>query len=232
MDSDGLIALSNITFSYGGDQRVFDDFSFTFNAGQRLGLIGSNGCGKSTLLQLIMGLLKPASGRIELFGQPRVTEKDFREARLQIGFVFQDANDQLFCPTVGDDLAFGPLNMGLSRDEADRVVDETLASLKLESFKDRVTYGLSDGEKKLVAIGTALAMRPKMLILDEPTTCLDEEACDRIAEVLLACGLPYLVVAHDRPFLDRVTSSRIMLKEGRLIEPPNVVCCRTSGPDD
>ncbi|MDL2259549.1 energy-coupling factor ABC transporter ATP-binding protein [Deltaproteobacteria bacterium OttesenSCG-928-K17] len=230
MGADCLIELSNISFGYSGCHRVFDDFSFSFKDGQRLGLVGSNGCGKSTLLQLIMGLLKPVSGTITLFGRPRVTEKDFRAARLQIGFVFQDANDQLFCPTVGDDLAFGPLNMGLSRDEANQIVDETLTSLKLEAFKDRVTYGLSDGEKKLVAIGTALAMRPKMLILDEPTTCLDEDACDRIAEVLLTCGLPYLVVAHDRPFLDRVTSSRIMLKDGRLMEPPKAACCRTSGP--
>ena len=226
MASDSLISLSNITFAYSGGRTVFEDFSFTFRAGQRIGLVGSNGSGKTTLLQLIMGLLKPAQGTIELFGKQCHTEKDFREARLKTGFVFQDANDQLFCPTVGDDLAFGPLNMGKTREEADQIVDETLQRLQLEAFKERVTYGLSDGEKKLVAIGTALAMKPAMLILDEPTTCLDEEACERIADVLLKCGLPYLVVAHDRGFLDKVTTNRIMLKDGRIIDAPAAACCR------
>ncbi|MDR2368659.1 MAG: energy-coupling factor ABC transporter ATP-binding protein [Deltaproteobacteria bacterium] len=215
-----LISITNLSFAY-GQRVVFKDFSFGFSSGQRTGLVGSNGCGKSTLLQLIMGLLKPSAGEIELFGKPRRTEKEFREARLQIGFVFQDANDQLFCPTVGDDLAFGPLNMGKTMEEAEAIVDGTLELLNLSAFKDRVTYNLSDGEKKLVALGTALAMRPRMLILDEPTTCLDEEACDRIAKVLLACGLPYLVVAHDRSFLDRVVTGSVRLKDGRVIaEPP------------
>jgi len=227
--ADWLISLTGISFAYPNGRTIFQDFSFQFGSDQRTGLIGSNGSGKTTLLQLIMGLLKPKAGTIELFGRECRTEKEFREARLKIGFVFQDANDQLFCPTVGDDLAFGPLNMGKSRVEADAAVDETLKMLHLEAFKDRVTYGLSDGEKKLVAIGTALAMKPQMLILDEPTTCLDEGACDRIAEVLLNCGLPYLVVAHDRQFLDRVTSSRIMLKDNRITEAPANSCCRTDG---
>jgi cobalt/nickel transport system ATP-binding protein len=216
-----LIYLSNITFAYAERPPVLQGFYFNFRAGQRIGLVGSNGSGKSTLLQLIMGLLKPSEGQIELFGSPCRTEKEFRQARLQIGFVFQDANDQLFCPTVGDDLAFGPLNMGKTRAQAEEIVSETLHLLKLESFRERVCYGLSDGEKKLVAIGTALAMKPKMLILDEPTTCLDEEACDRIAEVLLNCGLPYLVAAHDRAFLDKVTTDRIRLKGGQILAEPS-----------
>lgn len=227
MAADWLISLTDITFAYPNSRTIFDRFSFRFGSDQRTGLMGSNGSGKTTLLQLIMGLLKPREGSIELFGKKCRTEKEFRAARLKIGFVFQDANDQLFCPTVGDDLAFGPLNMGKSRDEVDSIVDETLKMLHLEAFKDRVTYGLSDGEKKLVAIGTAMAMKPEMLILDEPTTCLDEAACDRIADVLLHCGLPYLVVAHDRPFLDRVTSSRIMLANNQITEVPLNSCCRT-----
>lgn len=226
MAAERLIHLSNINFAYSSDKPVFQNFSFSFESSQKLGLIGSNGSGKTTLLQIIMGLLKPAEGTVELFGKSCRTEKEFREARLQIGFVFQDANDQLFCPTVGDDLAFGPLNMGKSRQEADLIVEETLTLLKMESFRDRVTYALSDGEKKLAAIGTALAMRPRMLILDEPTTCLDEEACARIAEVLLDCGLPYLIVAHDRQFLDKVTSGRILLRHGQIFEAPQPDCCR------
>lgn len=214
--ADRLISLRDIHFSYPGGQKIFEGFNFDFSKSDRLGLVGANGSGKSTLLLLIMGLLKPGKGLVELFGKPRKTEKEFRESRVKIGFVFQDANDQLFCPTVGDDLAFGPLNLGHNREEAEAIVEETLKLLRLEEFKDRITYSLSDGEKKLVAIGTALAMKPEMLILDEPTTCLDEKACDRISQVLLDCGLPYLVVAHDRPFLDRVVASRVRLENGRV----------------
>lgn len=212
-----LISLKNLDFAYPDGRKIFENFQFEFPADGKVGLVGANGSGKSTLLQIIMGLLKPQRGSIELFGHPRKTEKDFRESRVQIGFVFQDANDQLFCPTVADDLAFGPLNLGYDRREADAIAEETLRLLGLDDFTNRVTYSLSDGEKKLVSIGTALAMKPKMLILDEPTTCLDDQACARISRVLANCGLPYLVVAHDRLFLDQVTTSRLRLENGRIV---------------
>jgi cobalt/nickel transport system ATP-binding protein len=211
MANENLIELSNICFTYPNGPSVFNDFSFSFPDGSKAGLIGSNGSGKTTLLQLIMGLIKPSSGEIYLFGNLTKKESEFRKARLKIGFVFQDANDQLFCPTVKDDISFGPLNMGFTRKEADVIVEETLEQLGLTEFRDRVTYALSDGEKKLVSIGTALAMRPQMLILDEPTTCLDESAVDRVVNVLNNCKLPYLVVAHDRPFLDRVVTTKYKL---------------------
>jgi cobalt/nickel transport system ATP-binding protein len=195
---------------------ILEDFSFAFPEGARAGLVGSNGSGKTTLLQLIMGLIKPKEGEIRLFGKVAKKESDFRKARLKIGFVFQDANDQLFCPTVKDDIAFGPLNLGHSRLEADKIVEETLELLGLREFRDRVTYALSDGEKKLVSIGTALAMRPEMLILDEPTTCLDESAVNRVVKVLEDCELPYLVVAHDRPFLDRVVTKKYLMANRKV----------------
>ncbi|MDR2349673.1 MAG: energy-coupling factor ABC transporter ATP-binding protein [Deltaproteobacteria bacterium] len=208
---ENLIELKDITFAYPGRPAIFENFSFAFPKGAKAGLVGSNGSGKTTLLQLVMGLIKPQKGEIRLFGEPTKKEADFRKARIKIGFVFQDANDQLFCPTVKDDIAFGPLNTGHTREEADAIVEEVLALLKLSDFRDRITYALSDGEKKLVSIGTALAMRPEMLILDEPTTCLDESAVERVVKVLLDCGLPYLIVAHDRPFLDRVVTSKYLM---------------------
>ncbi len=212
--AEDLISFSHVAFAYPGGQRVFEDLSFRFGPEERLGLVGSNGSGKTTFLTLIMGLIKAQAGQIKLFGQICQTEKDFRVQRLKIGFVFQDANDQLFCPTVGDDIAFGPLNMGRSKAEVKTIVEETLALLGLSEFYHRPTYGLSDGEKKLVSIGTALAMKPSMLILDEPTTCLDEEASARVAQILLACRLPYLIVSHDHSFLDQVTNERVFLKKG------------------
>jgi cobalt/nickel transport system ATP-binding protein len=165
-----------------------------------------------------MGLIKPTSGTVEILGRERATEADFREVRPKLGFVFQDANDQLFCPTVADDIAFGPLNLGATREEARAVVEEVLESLGLEGFGPRITYNLSGGEKRLVALGTALALRPRLLILDEPTTFLDEAAVARLESFLTASPLPLLIVSHDREFLDRVTESRLRLKDGVVIE--------------
>ena len=216
--SEILIALKNIDFSYSDGRRVFSDLNFTFLDNQHVGLAGPNGCGKTTLLSIIMGLLHPQRGEVEIFGHVRREEKDFKEVRPQIGFVFQDANDQLFCPTVADDIAFGPLNLGFSRKEADQIVAKTLTLLHLEGFERRVTYDLSGGEKKLVSIGTALALNPRLLILDEPTNSLDEGTVARLEQILSDCGLPYIVVSHDRGFLERTTSLVWTMTEDRLVQ--------------
>ncbi len=194
--------------------------SLSLRPGQRLGLAGPNGCGKTTLLSLIMGLIFPQKGEVKIFGRLCRTEKDFRPLRPQMGFVFQDANDQLFCPTVADDIAFGPLNLGLSRAEAREIVQRVLAQLKLEELADRVSYDLSGGEKKQVAIATALALNPRLLILDEPTNFLDEATIERLEKILADCALPYLIVSHDRDFLRRVTDEILIMEDGRLRPGP------------
>ncbi|MDR1044155.1 MAG: energy-coupling factor ABC transporter ATP-binding protein [Candidatus Adiutrix sp.] len=213
-----MISIKDLAFAYPGGPPVLENLNFDFPAGGRLGLAGSNGCGKTTLLYLIMGLLKPDRGRLEIFGRLCREEKDFRDIRPRLGFVFQDANDQLFCPTVADDLAFGPLNLGQSRAEAHQTVHEVLDLLGLDGFENRVSYDLSAGEKKLVSIGTALALKPRLLILDEPTTCLDQATVGRLDKILQSCGLPYLIVSHDRGFLDRVTDRRLLMRPGRPLE--------------
>lgn len=218
MFSKPLIALKNIDFSYQKDRRVLSGFNLALQAGQKIGLAGPNGCGKTTVLSIIMGLLLPERGEVEIFGRARRTEKDYQEVRAQMGFVFQDSNDQLFCPIVADDIAFGPLNMGVSRKEADQIVEKILAQLHLEGFGPRVTYDLSGGEKKLVSIGTALALNPRLLILDEPTNSLDEATVARLEQVLSECGLPCLIVSHDRGFLERTTDQVWTMAEGRLLE--------------
>jgi cobalt/nickel transport system ATP-binding protein len=167
-----------------------------------------------------MGLVRPQAGTVEILGRVCRGEADFREVRPRLGFVFQDANDQLFCPTVADDIAFGPLNLGKSKAEAARIVGEVLGSLGLEGFGDRVTYDLSGGEKKLVALGTALALEPRILILDEPTTFLDERAVGRLEAIIGGLGLPVVIVSHDAAFLDRVTTSRLRMEDGRLVQVP------------
>ena len=218
LSSEPLIDLKNIDFSYPDEHQVLNDFCLTFREGQRVGLVGPNGCGKTTVLSIIMGLLRPQRGEVEIFGRSCRAEKDFRDVRVKLGFVFQDANDQLFCPTVADDIAFGPLNMGASRQEAAQIVEKTLALLHLEGFGPRVTYDLSGGEKKLVSIGTALSLNPRLLILDEPTNSLDEETVVRLEQILNDCGLPYIIVSHDRGFLERTTSQLWFMNKGRLLE--------------
>jgi len=218
LSSEPLIALKNVEFSYPGERRVLNGFNLVFREGQKVGLVGPNGCGKTTVLSIIMGLLRPQAGEVEIFGRARREEKDFREVRAKMGFVFQDANDQLFCPTVADDIAFGPLNMGATRQEADLIVERILALLRLEGLGPRVTYDLSGGEKKLVSIGTALALDPRLLILDEPTNSLDEGTAARLEQILSDCGRPYLIVSHDRDFLKRTVTQIWAMNDGRLIE--------------
>ncbi|MDR1872345.1 MAG: energy-coupling factor ABC transporter ATP-binding protein [Deltaproteobacteria bacterium] len=213
---DFLLNLTDIVAGYPGRPPVLDGLSFALGPAELVGLVGPNGCGKTTLLGVIMGLIKPQSGVVRIFGEVRSEEKSFRPVRPQIGFVFQDANDQLFCPTVADDLAFGPLNLGASRKEADAVAQEVLKTLGLDGFGPRIAYDLSGGEKKLVALGTALALKPKLLILDEPTNFLDVEAVARLEAVLKKLNLPGVIVSHDLPFLDRMVTKRYRLTKGRL----------------
>ena len=210
--------MKNIDFSYPDGRQVLSGFNLALREGQKIGLAGPNGCGKTTVLSIIMGLLRPQRGEVEIFGRVRREEKDFQKIRPQMGFVFQDANDQLFCPTVADDIAFGPLNMGAGRKEAERITEKILALLHLEGFGPRVTYDLSGGEKKLVSIGTALALTPRLLILDEPTNSLDEATVARLEQILSDCGLPYLIVSHDRSFLERTTDQVWTMAEGRPLE--------------
>lgn len=157
-----LFTLTNIRFAYPADRRpVLDDVSLRLDVGERLALMGDNGAGKSTLLSIMVGLLKPAAGTVEAFGRTCVTEADFAKVRGRAGLVFQDPDDQLFCPTVAEDVAFGPLNAGASRAEARRIVAETLADLGLSALADRVTHHLSGGEKRLVSLAAVLAMQPR-----------------------------------------------------------------------
>lgn len=210
-----MIQLRNIRFKY-NSRYVLDGLNFVVNRGDRIGLMGSNGCGKTTLCHIVMGLLTPDSGEVEIFGELRKTESDFRQVRGRIGFLFQDADDQLFCPTVLEDVAFGPLNMGKSPEEAKRIVQDTLASLHLDGFEDRVTYRLSGGEKRLVSLATVLAMDPEILILDEPTTGLDEETTERLITILNESDLTYILISHDRDFVGRTTNTMYRISGGTL----------------
>jgi len=212
-----IIELENISFAYTGCERpVVHDLNLKIQQGDQIGLIGSNGSGKTTLLHIIMGLLKATAGTIRFKGVPMCEEKDFRQVRKHVGLLFQDADDQLFSPTVLEDVAFGPLNLGKSRDEARTISRRTLESLGLKGFEDRITYKLSGGEKRLVSLATVLAMEPEVLLLDEPTTGLDEVTEKRLIEILTDLDMTRLLVSHNLDFLAQTTHQITAMVDGRL----------------
>jgi cobalt/nickel transport system ATP-binding protein len=163
-----------------------------------------------------VGLRRPTAGEVWAFGRPRRLETDFHEVRNRVGLLFQDADDQLFCPTVLEDVAFGPLNLGHSRSQAVAAARGALSFLGLSEFEGRVTHRLSAGEKRLVALATVLAMDPQVLLLDEPTNGLDEATEARLTAHLAAASQAMLIVSHDRAFLERLATRAVALVDGRL----------------
>jgi len=217
MQSNSLIInLKDASFSYSGNKLILDHLSFQLHSSDKIGLVGPNGSGKTTLFHIIMGLLRPSSGRVELFGKPAHEEKDFREARKKIGLLFQDADDQLFSPTVLEDVAFGPLNLGKPPDEARDIALKTLARLDLFGFENRITYKLSGGEKRLVSLATVLAMDPKILLLDEPTNGLDDETEEKITEILKGLNLAFIFISHNLDFLFQTTDKIYAMANGKI----------------
>jgi len=214
--NDPLLSLSGVSFAYEPGRPVLAGLDLELAPRERVGLVGPNGSGKSTILALIVGLLRPSSGEIKIFGKRRSTEADFREIRGRVGLLFQDSDAQLFCPTVAEDVAFGPLNLGASPAQVREIVANTLQSLGLAGYENRITYRLSGGEKRLVALATVLAMQPEVLLLDEPTAGLDEEATERVIEVLARLPLAMLLISHQRDILDRLVERTYRLAKGRL----------------
>ena len=212
-----LINLTDISFSYPGEPEILDKLNLQFSRNEKTGLMGPNGSGKTTLFHIIMGLLKPLSGNIEIFGKSIREEKDFIDVRMRIGLLFQDADDQLFSPTVLEDVAFGPLNLGKSKDEAIDIARKTLEFLDLAGFEDRITYKLSGGEKRLVSLATVLAMEPEILLLDEPTTGLDEKTKTKIKKTLRELDLSYILISHEFDLLSEITDSIYTMDKGKIL---------------
>ena len=214
-----IFRLEHISVAYQTEEAVrpvLEDVSFSLAAGQRVGLYGPNGSGKTTLFRCITGLLQPRQGLVRFHGRALRGERDFHELRCKVGFVLQHAEDQLFFPTVLEDVAFGPLNLGLAPEEARETALRTLHDLGLAGFEDRLTHRLSGGEKKLVSLATVLAMQPEALLLDEPTNGLDSHARQRLTEILCALETARIVISHDWDFLSRVCDGCMTIREGRL----------------
>ncbi|MGL1931207.1 MAG: energy-coupling factor ABC transporter ATP-binding protein [Desulfotalea sp.] len=209
-----IIELKNIDYSY-GEKPILHDINIVFG-NEKIGLVGPNGSGKTTLFHLLVGLLKPSKGQLIFHGKEIENKNDLIMLRRSVGFLFQSSDDQLFSPTVLEDVSFGPLNLGKSPSEAKEISMATLHKLGLHGFEDRITHRLSGGEKKLVSLATILSMEPEVLLLDEPTNNLDPATRERLIQIL--CDLPQtqVIISHDLEFLDKTTSKLYSIKDGKI----------------
>jgi cobalt/nickel transport system ATP-binding protein len=190
---------------------VVDAFDLELQAGERLFVLGASGAGKTTLLHSLLGFVPLAGGELQLLGRTCRSEKDFAPLRGPLGLLFQDAGDQLFGPTVAEDAAFGPLNQGATTAEAREIALQTLARIGIAHLAERPVYALSGGEQRLAALAGVLAMSPKVLLLDEPTTGLDEAASERLLGVLVDSGLSMIVASHDPACVGALATRRMTL---------------------
>ena len=210
------LKVDGLSFGYEKERPVVNDLSFAVEAGERVGIIGPNGAGKSTLLLLLNGILKPWQGTIEVLGL-RSCEQNQEQIKQRIGLVFQNPEDQLFCPTVFEDVAFGPINFGLSRDEVKIRVSQALDEVGMTGFEERSTLNLSFGEKKLTAIATILSMKPQIVLLDEPTGNLDAIHRRKIIQWVAQNGRTCLITSHDLDMIYDTCERTVVLNRGRIV---------------
>jgi len=212
-----VLKVSGLSFRYSDQLTVLQGVDFTAAAGERVGIIGPNGAGKTTLFMLVCGLLKPAAGGIHVLGKP-VVPGNFRP---EIGMVFQNPDAQLFCPSVMEDVAFGPRNLGLSGDEVNARVRSALEVVGIGDLGQRPPHNLSGGEKRLVAIAGVLAMRPKLVIYDEPTSNLDIRYRRRVIRLIQSSRDTMLIASHDLEFILEVCHRVILLDNGCVVADGN-----------
>jgi len=224
-DREALLAVEQASYSYLERFPALDDVSLSVHRGEKVALLGANGCGKSTLLKLLDGLVFPDSGHYTAFDAEvtvhHLEDEQFSQGKSRrIGFVFQNSDVQVFSPTVREEIAFGPLNMGLDRDEAAGRVEDTLAMLDIACLAERAPYQLSGGQKKRVAIASVLAMSPEVLLFDEPTAALDPRTqqwlIDLIVELSRA-GKTIVLATHDLGKLDRLADRCVVLSEDHRV---------------
>lgn len=210
-----VIALRDLSYAYPNGHPALRDVSLTVRPGERVALMGPNGAGKSTLLMHLNGIIR-GQGRVEVAGMP-LDDSTVRQIRAAVGFVFQNPDDQLFSPTVYDDVAYGPLYMGLPTDEIRQRVRSALAAVDMSGFEDRMPHHLSIGQRKRVSVATVLSMNPRILVLDEPSAGLDPRARKGLIELLR--GLPQTLIAstHDMRLVRDLFDRSVIMQEGRIV---------------
>ncbi|MEO1396932.1 MAG: ABC transporter ATP-binding protein [Cyanobacteria bacterium J06634_5] len=211
--ADIAIAIQDLTFQYPDCEPVLNQLSLSLQVGQRVGVIGHNGCGKTTLFMLLCGVLAPNSGTISLLNK-LIEPGQFRP---EIGMLFQDPDDQLFSPTVREDIAFGPENMGFPAEVVSQRVDEALSATGTAFLAERTPHHLSGGEKQMVAIASLLAMQPEVVLYDEPTASLDMRTRRRLISFLQRSTQTILVSSHDLEFILDVCDRVLLIDNGQII---------------
>lgn len=211
-----IIRVRNLDYIYPDGTKALKGMDLDIFKGESVGLIGPNGAGKSTLLLHLNGILKGRPGSVEVLGM-KVEEKNLINIRQKVAIVFQQPEDQLFMPTVFDDVAFGPINAGYSKERVKGKVKEALKGVRMEDYEKRCSHHLSFGEKKRISLATVLSMEPEILILDEPTSNLDPRARRHLIKLLRNLNLTKIVAGHDLELILDICPRVILLNEGKIV---------------
>jgi len=209
-----IVTIKDLSFGYPDGRQALNDVSLTIYRGESVALVGPNGAGKSTLILHLNGVLR-SNGSIRLLGKP-IDDKNLKWIRSKVGLVFQNPDDQLFSPTVFDDVAFGPINMGYSDEEVRQSVNHALEMVGMEGFEKRSPHHLSIGEKKRVAIATVLSMSPEILVIDEPSSNLDPRGKWDLIEVLKSLPVTRVIVSHDLELVEALCQRTVILDRGQV----------------
>lgn len=219
------LSTENLSFTYPDGTRALKNINIEIEKGEKVAIIGPNGAGKSTLFSHFNGLTEPTSGCVKIEGKPISFEKDeLLKVRQKVGIVFQDPNDQLFAPTVKEDIAFGPMNLGLSYGEVEKRVEDALKMVGMENYEDKTPHHLSGGQQKRIAIAGIIAMKPEIMILDEPTAGLDPDGVEKVLNIMNQLnkeGMTLIISSHDIDMISKYADKIFILYNGEIIESGN-----------
>lgn len=219
------LSTENLSFTYPDGTQALKNINIEIEKGEKVAIIGPNGAGKSTLFSHFNGLTEPTSGCVKIEGKAISFEKDeLLKVRQKVGIVFQDPNDQLFAPTVKEDIAFGPMNLGLSYDEVEKRVEDALKMVGMENYEDKTPHHLSGGQQKRIAIAGIIAMKPEIMILDEPTAGLDPDGVEKVLNIMNQLneeGMTLIISSHDIDMISKYADKIFVLYNGEIIESGN-----------
>lgn len=219
------LSTENLSFTYPDGTQALKNINIEIEKGEKVAIIEPNGAGKSTLFSHFNGLTEPTSGCVKIEDKPISFEKDeLLKVRQKVGIVFQDPNDQLFAPTVKEDIAFGPMNLGLSYDEVEKRVEDALKMVGMENYEDKTPHHLSGGQQKRIAIAGIIAMKPELMILDEPTAGLDPDGVEKVLNIMNQLneeGMTLIISSHDIDMISKYADKIFVLYNGEIIESGN-----------
>ncbi|MDR4509702.1 MAG: energy-coupling factor ABC transporter ATP-binding protein [Candidatus Brocadiaceae bacterium] len=213
-----VVRARNIIFYYQDKVQALSDLSLSIHQGEKIGIIGPSGAGKTTLFWHLNGLLQPYSGEITVLERLLTKHKNINEVRRHVALTFQQVNDQLFCASVREEIAFGPRNLGWTKEQVHHTVEKWLTYFELTEVSDRPPFHLSGGQKRRVALAAAMAMEPDLLILDEPANDLDHRHRRRLITYLNGLKIAFIVASHDLRLIKELTERCILMDKGKIVE--------------